>query len=385
MLREGKALLMIADPEAARAPHGIEPAWLPVFYNPRMTFNRDLSVLALEAYTAYYAPHKPIHLVDALSGTGVRAIRYSLETSHVETVHANDIDPLACRVIQENIILNGLKDRVVAHCRDAISLLTELRRKEPLLFIDVDPFGSPAPYSQQALKATGHKGLAAFTATDLAVLEASKPQAARRKYWVEAVKVPESKEVGVRILLGYLARVAASLDKSVRPLLAYYADHYYRVYLLVERGAKKADAMLREHVGTVTYCPAIGKSFVKDGEACPNGVKIGPLWVGGLFDKDYLEKLLLLVERYKYLPTYRRIIKLLSDIYREAQVCSSCIYYRLDTIASKLKTNLPPIRGLVQELEDRGYKAARTHFDPAGIRTDAPFQVVADLIRGWWR
>ncbi len=74
VIREGKALLYLPDTRQAITPHGgIEPAWLEVFYNPSMTFNRDLSILASRAYL-----RGQITLIDAMAGTGVRGIRYSL-------------------------------------------------------------------------------------------------------------------------------------------------------------------------------------------------------------------------------------------------------------------------------------------------------------------
>ncbi|RLF76380.1 tRNA (guanine(10)-N(2))-dimethyltransferase, partial [Thermococci archaeon] len=75
-VREGKARILV--PKAAR----IYDA--PVFYNPAMAFNRDISVLALKVI-------KPEEALDALSATGVRGIRYALETP-VREVWLNDIN-----------------------------------------------------------------------------------------------------------------------------------------------------------------------------------------------------------------------------------------------------------------------------------------------------
>ncbi len=381
VIREGKSLLLLPDPGLARAEHGIEPAWLPVFYNPRMTFNRDLSIAALSVYVSLLAPHRPVHAVDGLSGTGVRAIRYALEVDEVEPIHANDIDPDACSLIRRNILLNGVEGKVRVHCRDAVSLLAELRREEPLLFVDIDPFGSPAPFARQALLATGHMGIAAFTATDLAVLEGSKPRAARRKYWVRISRVPESKEIGLRILIGYLARTAASVDKAVKPLLAYYADHYYRVYLLIERGARKADRMLDENVGYAEYCPAMGATILEPGLCGDNGIRMGPLWTGSLWDVRFLDRVREELERRSYLETRKRALNLINVLREESTVCGGCVYYSLDSIASSIKRNLPRIRTLIEELKKQGYQASRTHFDPHGIRSNAPYTALVSTWR----
>ncbi len=382
MVREGRALLLIPDPETARAPHGFEPAWMPVFYNPRMVFNRDVSVLAVRIYVERYAPHKPVHAVDALSGTGVRAVRYAVESTSEILVHANDIDPRACQLIRENIALNRLADRVTPHCTDANALLETIRREEPILLADIDPFGSPAPFAHAAIRAVGHGGLAAFTATDLAVLEGSKRRAATRKYWVSIAKTPESKEIGLRVLLGYIARAAASSDKAVRPVLSYYADHYYRVYMLVSRGARKADNMLERHVGNAVYCQQARKTVL--GDECPSdekGTIIGPVWTGPLSDGEFISALLNALEGYEYLETRERTRKLLQLLYEEASVCDSCIFYRLDALASVHTPRIPKISAVIDNLRGMGYRASRTHFHPMGLRTNAPYEAVVSVLR----
>ena len=380
VIREGKALLMIPDPAQALAPHGFEPAWLPIFYNPRMVFNRDMSVVALSIYVKKMAPHKPVRGVDALTGTGVRAVRYLLESSMDLVMHANDIDPSAAALAERNLELNGLKERATVHCRDARSLLYELPRSEPILFVDIDPFGSPAPFTAAALRATGHHGLTAFTATDLAVLGGSKRAAARRKYWASIVKAPEHREIGLRVLLGYAARVAASYDKSIRPLLAYYADHYYRVFVLVERGARRADKMLEENVGHAYYCPDKGLTALEP--VCGSPISIGPLWTGPLVDTSFTEDMLEAARSgFSYLQTGGRLLRLLSLLLEEASACQRCIYYRLPSLASKAKVGrLPKIVQVIERLRSEGYPVARTHFDPMGIRSPAPPEEVIDAL-----
>ena len=389
VIREGKALIHIPDPSHAIQGDRFEPAWLPVFYNPIMVFNRDLSVLVLDSYTRMHAPHKPIKAIDALSGTGVRAVRLALEVSGLEYIHANDIDPRAVRLIESNSMLNNVGDRVKIHQMDANRLLNTVRTEyhEPILYVDIDPFGSPAPFAREALYTTGHHGLAAFTATDLGVLEGSKSRPARRKYWVEIRKTPESKEVGLRVLLGFLARTAASLDKSIRPLLSYYADHYYRVYLLLERGSKKADAMLESMIEYATYCREMKRTFLGQ-ISCPSGergVVIGPLWKGPLADPGFLERLRDSLPRFGYLETFDRITKLIDMLVSETNVCTDCIHYRIDYVASAVSTSMPPRERLIEDLIALGYRASRTHFSPLGIRTNAPYSIVSYLIRKYSR
>ena len=61
-----------------------------VFYNPVQVFNRDLSVLAIQAYIDYFKKQNAI-ILDGLSASGLRAIRYIKEISGIDKVYANDL------------------------------------------------------------------------------------------------------------------------------------------------------------------------------------------------------------------------------------------------------------------------------------------------------
>ena len=50
-IKEGLAKVLVPDPSKYKRPNGVyEPAWAPVFYNPKMKENRDIAVLALTTY-----------------------------------------------------------------------------------------------------------------------------------------------------------------------------------------------------------------------------------------------------------------------------------------------------------------------------------------------
>ncbi|MEB3779933.1 MAG: tRNA (guanine(26)-N(2))-dimethyltransferase [Desulfurococcales archaeon] len=386
VVKEGKALIHLYDLDQALTGGLLEPARLNVFYNPYMTLNRDISVLILRAYIDDVAPHSPVNIVEPMTATGVRAVRYALEAGEgVGEVIASDISEKAVSIASVNVKINNVDDKVKVVRREARSLMYELRweNPKPILYVDIDPFGTPAPYILAALSLVGHRGLLGVTATDLAVLEGSKPKASKRRYLVYNIeKIPSSKEVGVRILIGFIARMAAMLDKSVKPVLAYSHRHYARVFLIVERGSRRSDKMLEDNIGCIKFSAQTGYSLMLRWDECLEAQRtIGPLWVGNLFNRDLLNTVLRLAENeYSYMDTINDIINMIRLILEEEPL-QYYIHQRIDALASKARTSMPRRDLLLQYIRDKGYSASRTHFSPVGFRTDAPMNQVLEILR----
>ncbi len=374
---EGRARLCVPDPRRYRRPDGVyEPAWAPVFYNPRMAFNRDVAVVFANAWSRWRGVGR-LRIVEPLSGSGVRAVRYALETP-AERVYAFDIDPLAVTLTELNVEHNGITERVVVAQGDANALLHALReRRERLHVIDLDPFGSPAPFLDASLAALRGRGVLAATATDTAPLTGTHSAALRRRYDVLPGRSFLEKEQAVRILAGYVIRRAAAREYGARVLLAYYADYYVRVYVELEPGARRADRAL-ENIGYVAYCQRCGIAWYTDKPwrkpRCPRcggeASIIGPLYTGPLCDETLVSEMLREAERMEWLAAGRRVSELLSMLREECEITQP--HYRVDRVASALRVNMPSPRLVVEELRRRGYRATLTHFDKRGFRTDAP-------------
>ncbi|MFH0797827.1 MAG: tRNA (guanine(10)-N(2))-dimethyltransferase, partial [Candidatus Woesearchaeota archaeon] len=88
---------------------------LPVFFNPEMKLNRDIALYIINKL-------KPERCLDAMAGTGVRALRILKETS-CKNVVANDLNPEAAKLIKRNAELNKLDLDV--HNKDLNVLLRE--------------------------------------------------------------------------------------------------------------------------------------------------------------------------------------------------------------------------------------------------------------------
>lgn len=64
-----------------------------------------------------------IQILDALSASGLRALRFSKEVPDVDFVIANDFSENAFTAIKHNIKLNGLEELVKPSYGDAVYIL----------------------------------------------------------------------------------------------------------------------------------------------------------------------------------------------------------------------------------------------------------------------
>lgn len=87
-----------------------------VFYNPAQVVNRDLSISAIELFSRLRLTEprrrggtkEGITILEALSATGLRAIRYFKEITNVRYIIANDMDADAVDCIVRNCAYNGV-------------------------------------------------------------------------------------------------------------------------------------------------------------------------------------------------------------------------------------------------------------------------------------
>jgi len=373
-INEGKARILV--PKAGR----IYDA--PVFYNPIMALNRDLSVLLLKVV-------KGERVLDALSATGVRGIRYALETP-AEEVWLNDINPDVFALMVENLrlnfpgkiemhekkaILEGDRGKVlVATNMDANRLMNEQFRYFD--FIDLDPFGSPMEFLDSALRSVKRKGVLAITATDTAPLCGAHPKACLRKYNAVPIRGELCHEAGLRILIGTIARYVAKYDMGFEVLFAYYRDHYFRVFLRFRDGARKGDETL-EKLGYLYFDERSGK-FEIERDFLPSKPKAyGPLWLGELKNEEIVGKMYKLAEK-EEIAEKREVLKFLGTIKEELDLP---FFYDTHALARRNNLEARKIAKVIEILGERGYRATRTHFSPTALKTDAPFEEVLDALK----
>ncbi|KAG5461730.1 MAG: S-adenosyl-L-methionine-dependent methyltransferase, partial [Olpidium bornovanus] len=206
---EGKAAILFPKPNE-------------VFYNPVQEFNRDLSIAAIRTWdklrrreVAKHRAHASVTLLralsdmfgpflltfkilEALSASGIRSVRYGKEIPNVDEIIANDVDAEAVESIKRNVARNKLEDLVVPNHGDAMyarerrggarfrwayghTLTERPTRRRDIMYahrtndkqfdvVDLDPYGSASRFIDGAVQSVANGGLLCVTCTDLGVL-----------------------------------------------------------------------------------------------------------------------------------------------------------------------------------------------------------------------
>lgn len=338
----------------------------PVFFNPWMELSRDLSV-AVARIT------EPETFCDLLAGSGARGVRIANETT--ARVLVNDVNPRAYDLIKKNMKLNSL-DLEVTNLEGNFLLA-----KKRFDFIDIDPFGCPVRFIDSALRSVNNRGILAVTATDTSALCGTYPRACLRKYDALSLRTDYYNELGLRILIGYIARSATRYGKGIKPLFSHCTRHYFRTYLQVLRGEGHATRSLRD-IAFIQHCfSCLERGFnaldrLESTCGCGAGLHTaGPLWVGGFADPKFCSKLTGGVDG---LGKAGEALKLMDTIRLEQAVLKP--YCNIHKVSGRLKLPSRSMGELIEGLNGGGFKAVRTHFSNLGLRTDAGISEVSDII-----
>ncbi|RLE39183.1 hypothetical protein DRJ17_01515 [Candidatus Woesearchaeota archaeon] len=349
---EGSAIIKIAEQEKVSKK-------LPVFYNPIMKTNRDISILLLNALNK-----KQMQIALPLAGSGVRGIRFlkELKKDKIKNISFNDLKPITVKYINKNILLNNIKNKKLKPDRKGnIDDYIKITNKEADIFllessgfdyIDIDPFGTPNPFLDASIKRLARKGILAITATDTSALAGTYENACKRKYWAKPLRTAIMHEIGLRILIRKIQLIAAQYEKALTPIFSYATDHYYRVYFQCQKGKTKVDKILKQH------------QMYKDA---------GPLWTGQLADKKLAEKIV----RNNKQPELSLLLQNISD---ESKL-KAWPFYDIHTLCKKNKLSIPKKELIVREIKKKKYKVSNTHFSLHSVRSNIPKRELIEILR----
>lgn len=346
---------------------------MPVFYNPLMKLNRDLSVLLLNCIE-----NKNMQIGDPMAGTGVRAARFltELDKDKMKFIRINDYSEKAVEIINENIELNKKNincEDIIIKKQDANIFLLESSGFD---YIDVDPFGTPNPFLESAIVRISRNGILAVTATDTAALCGTYPKTCRRNYFSEPLRNEHMHEIGLRILIRKVQLIGTQYEKALTPILAYNKDHYFRIFFRCEKQKTKADEIIKKHE-FFHFCNKCLNYFIskQNSNVCCNKDTLvsGPIYTAKINDSELIEKMIEKCDDEKV----KNFLKLIND---EAKI-GGVGFIDIHQFSRKYSLGIPRTEILLLKLKQKGFLSSRSQFNQYGIKTNASVKEFENIIK----
>ena len=322
-------------------------------------------------------------MLGTFAGVGARGVRVANEVPRMNTVELNDVNSVALDFASRSASANGVSMRCIFTNQEARSLLvSHCRRDKQYDFVDIDPFGTPAFYIDCAVGAVVNGGFLSLTATDTPVLCGLYPRVALRRYGGLPLRTGYCHELGLRLLVSAVARACMQHDLGLRCLFVHNTRHYMRVYLQILKGSIDSDRTL-EQIGYLNHCPdclyrEVSTEVTSRCECGTNKIqRAGPLWVGAIYNEMTLRSMLEEASG----NSRKAVLTLLQRALGELNLPIG--YYLPDQMADHLELPSPPPRRVIEELEKRGFKAARSALNPMGIKTNADPRTFSQMIKDY--
>jgi len=406
------------------------------FYNPAMTFNREITIASIINYAESLENEKrnpKLKILEALGATGLRSVRFAKEIPEkfLKKIICNDINKDSVKTIHENIKSHKVEHLVEGNLDNAVKLMQEnsiryedrktcsvLNNKRNISdtdinkdakfsnlgydVIDLDPFGSVTPFLDSAVQAIRDNGLLCLTCTDMAVLSGSQLQACYSYYGTWPVRTGQRKtchEQALRTLLHTVDSTCSKYGRSIVPLLSVSVDYYIRVFVKVVINKNEQSKSCTRN-GLLAVCKSCGnfktKTFARleknkfvsndrvklEGicEICEGNFTVGgPYYLGDIHDNDFIKKLLTSISNNSIAyQTEDRIISFLNCINLELQ--SSPFHCSTPQLNQSLKISctISPSK-LRKILLCLNYKISRVHSTLHGFKTSADYDTIVNI------
>ena len=258
------------------------------------------------------------------------------------------------------------------------------------------------------------------TCTDAPVLCAVYPETCYAKYNAIPVKSKFCHEMALRILLHCISTHASRYGRYIEPLISVSTDFYIRVFVRVFTGKLQVklnptkQAYVHQAVGIPSFLirpVAVNKRPKQpnnphvvtatsiprqetDGFYGRNHHIAGPIWCGPIHNVEFVKRLLNSmggpecpkVPKIPGGPVGRRWKKMhgvLTAINEESECFDCPLYYNVPDLANTVHCSCPPLHDFMSALLNAGYRVSNTHAKANSVKTDAPNEVVWDIIRAW--
>ena len=395
------------------------------------------------------SPKPPsFRILDALSATGLRALRYAKEIPMATSITANDLSHSASASIKLNVEYNRVSDKVIPNTGDAIEHMRRAASRGPdspglYHVIDLDPYGTAAPFLDAALQAIVDGGLLCVTCTDSGVFASlGYLEKTYSQYGGLPLKGAHAHEGGLRLILHAIATSAARYGIAIEPLLSLSIDFYIRVFVRIHRSpaevkflASKTMMVYNCDVGcgawSVQHFARLKEKKAKNGDIfythtsalapssnmfCEHcGFKThqaGPMWGGPLHNPRFIQRILDMLPSLdtSIYGTVPRIEGMLSLALHEnldnagtpiinpqslpdrpiptinpVARSNHPFFFHPSSLAKVLHCVAPSDAALRGALKHLGYRVTRSHTKAGSMTTDAPWSIIWEIMREWVR
>lgn len=250
-----------------------------------------------------------------------------------------------------------------------------------------------------------------ITSTDMPVLGGNHPETCFYRYGGTALKNGYVHEMSLRLVMHAVASAAAKFGREARPMMCCSIDFYVRCFVRIYDAPARVKH-LASKMGVVHQCVQCESFFIQafgevetvkennfkfkparvtaPGTECPEchgQLKIGgPLYIGALHDADFAGKVLEACDESNHdaLPgvtSWKKVTSLATTISEEH--ADLPLHYQLPHLCKQVKVLPIPLKLFRGTLASLGYRVSHFHREPSAIKTDAPNNVVFDLVRFW--
>ncbi|KAK1563484.1 hypothetical protein Q3G72_028126 [Acer saccharum] len=350
---------------------------------------------------------KPPRVLEALSASGLRALRYAREVEGISQVVALDNDKASVEACRRNIKFNGSLacSKVESHLADARVYM--LSHPKEFDVVDLDPYGSPSVFLDSAVQSVVDGGMLMCTATDMAVLCGGNGEVCYSKYGSYPLRGKYCHEMALRILLASIESHANRYKRYVVPVLSVQMDFYVRVFVRIYTSASAmkntplklsyvyqctgCDSFHLQPIGrhasnknnSIRYLPGFGPVVPQVCSDCGKKFNMGgPIWSAPIHDQEWVTSILEDVKSMKdRYPAYDRISAILTTISEELPDVP--LFLSLHNLCATLKCTSPSAVIFRSAVINAGYCISGTHVNPLGLKSDAPMDVIWDIMRCW--
>nr|CAD7574525.1 unnamed protein product [Timema californicum] len=318
-----------------------------------------------------------LNILEALSASGLRSIRYAKEVPGLNSIVANDISEAAVTSIRANIAHNDVNHLVTASHSDAVLVMYQHRRYQDRFHaVDLDPYGCPSHFLDAAVQCVSDGGVLLVTCTDMAVLCGNTPETCYSKYGSISLKNKACHEMALRILLQCIESHANRYSRYIVPLLSVSADFYIRVFVKIYTSAATGSKPSQ-----IKFVLPHGPPVDALCQHCGHKHRIGgPIWSGPLHDTDFVVRLSTHIHTSTF-GTLRRMEGVLAVISEELNDVP--LYYTMDRLCSIVRCQTMSILSVRSAVLNAGYRVSYSHANRMSIKTDAPMYVLWDIVRYW--